>query len=76
MFIDNIATRALEIYNEFINKTIEYETSNKSPSQGIMSVEDQRQLDKLSCQMVTLLTCKYIHIIINTYSNSFNVKFG
>ena len=58
MFIDDLATKASEIYTEFLQKTITYEQTRAQPGIVTMSVEDQKQLDKLSCQMVQLLTCK------------------
>jgi len=56
VFIDDLATKASEIYNEFLQKTVLYEKTRASPGVVSMSVEDQKQLDKLSCQMVQLLT--------------------
>jgi len=56
VFIDDLATKASEIYTEFLQKTITYEQTRAQPGIVTMSVEDQKQLDKLSCQMVQLLT--------------------
>ena len=56
--MDDVATVAFELYNEFINKAKAYELSNQAPDQATMTVEDQKQLDRLSCQIVTLTTCK------------------
>lgn len=58
MFINEIASYALKIYDDFLEKTAMYEASEKTPTKMTMSLEDQKQLDRLSYQMVTLLTCK------------------
>ncbi len=44
------------IYDEFLEKTIAYEKSESLES-AAMSVENQKKLDRLSCAMVTILTC-------------------
>ena len=55
-FLKNVTEYADQIYDEFIEKIMVYEMSVKTRSQT-MSMEEQKKLDRLSCAMVTFLTC-------------------
>src|SRR5689334_3428231 len=61
--MNGIVEYAESIYDEFIEKTIAYEKSCKQikQNQQIMSLDNQKRLDRLSCTLVTLLTCKVHH---------------
>jgi len=65
------------IYDEFLEKTVAYEKSGTLTSAAI-SMEDQKKLDRLSCAMVTILTCTYLIliVIINLLSDSFTPVYG
>jgi len=54
VFIDDISNSALQLLPEFIKVLENYEKSVKSSE--FMSVDDQKFLDRLSCEMVTLMT--------------------
>lgn len=58
VFIDDVANFTANIYGDFLKMVAEYENAKKTEDENAMSIENQKQLDKLSYQMVTLLTGK------------------